>query len=118
MGMTTDDDILALLFDRDLGFNRFLIAENSLMQIRRVAQVEEIVDDELVICPNGDTVAFGGMDLRYIVEDAEVRHLRSVGRLFPHPDPDRLVLLDHRIAAHPRARRDVLAAMGIVHAGA
>src|SRR5713101_2004412 len=114
MCVTTDDHVVALLFDGDLGFNRFLIAENSLMEIRRVAQVEQIVDDELVICPNGNTVAFRGMDLRHVVEHAEVRHLRSVRWPFPHPYPDRLVLLDHRIAADARARRDVPAAMRVV----
>jgi len=51
---------------------------------------------------------------------ARRRFLREarLARRVAHPDPDRLVLLGHRKAAHARARRDVLGAMRIEHAGA
>ena len=117
-GVTPDDDILALLLDRDVGFHRVRIAQNSVMEITGVAEVEQVVDDELVIGANGHLVALGGVHLRDIVEHAEIRNLGMVGRPLAHPDPDRLVLLGHREAADARARRNVLGAMRIEHARA
>src|SRR6201987_4786428 len=78
-----------------------------------MAQVEQIIDDELVVGANGDSVAFGCMHLGDVVEDAEVRHFCQVGRLFTHPNPDRLVLFRHRIAAHAGAGRNIFRSMRV-----
>ena len=88
------------------------------MQIASVAEVEQVIDDQLVVRLDGDAVALGRMHLRNVIEHAEVRHLGRVCRLVAHPDPDGLVLLDRRIAAHARTRRDVLRAMRVIDAGA
>ena len=82
-GVTADDHVVVVLFDGDLGLDGIGIAENAVVEIGRVAQVEQIVDDELVVGANGDPVPFGRVHLRDIVEHAEVRHLRKVGRLSP-----------------------------------
>src|SRR5215470_11996015 len=57
------------------------------------------------------------MHSRHVVEHTEVGHLRGVRRTLTHPDPDRLVLFGHGIAADACARRDVLGAMGVTYAG-
>ena len=88
------------------------------MQIRGVAQIEQVVDDELIIGLDDDAVALGGVQLRHVVEHREVRDFAGIGWRRAHPDPDRLVLLDHRIALHARARRNVFGAVRVAYAGA
>src|SRR5262245_65046985 len=74
-GVTADDDVVAVLLDGDFGFDRIRVAENSVVQIGGMAQVEQIIDDELVVGANGDSVPLSGVHLRDIFEHIEVRHL-------------------------------------------
>ena len=83
--MAADDHVVAVLIDGNFGFHGVGIAENALMQIRGVGEVEQIVDDELIIGPDDDAVALGGVQLRHIVEHPEIRHFAVVGRRRAHP---------------------------------
>ncbi len=67
------------MLDGDFGFDRIRIAENSVVQIGGMAQVEQIIDDQLVIGANGNSVSFRRVHLRNIIEHAEVRHFCKLG---------------------------------------
>ncbi len=116
-GVAADHHVVAVQLGGDFGFDGVGIAQNALVQIRGVAQIEQIIDDELIIGLDDDAVALGRVQLRHIVEHGEVRDFAGVRRRSPHPDPERLVLLDDRIAFHPGARRNVLGAVRVAHAG-
>jgi hypothetical protein len=81
---------------------RSRIAAHSLgVQIAEMRQVHQIVDHQHVI-------AFDRVDvvlvrpLRLVVVEREIDDRCRIGlRCFAHPHPDELILLDHRIAAHP-----------------
>ena len=117
-GMPSHHHIIAVLLDGDLGFHGVGVTENALVQVGGVAEVEKIVDHQLVVGADDDAVALGGVEFRHVIEHAEVRHLVGIGRRVAHPDPDRLVLFEHRIAFDPGPRRNVLGAVRVVHAGA
>ena len=102
----------------DIGLDRAGVAENAGVQVGGVAEVEKIVDDQLDIGLDGDAVALGRMQLRHVVHHGEIRNLRRIGRLVAHPDPDRIVLLEHRVFFHAQPRGDVLVAVRVEHAGA
>ena len=74
------------------------------MQIVDVAEIEQIVRDQLIIALHvGITLATG--EFVRIVEEAEVRDQIGIGLgCIAHPDPDPLVALDRRIALDAGAR--------------
>ena len=67
-GTAADHDVVAVLFDGDLRFLSVGIAEHAFMQIGGVAEVEQVVDDELIIGVDDDRVALGGVQFRHVVE--------------------------------------------------
>ena len=77
--MATDHDVVAVLLGGDFGFDGVRVAENAVVQIRGVAQVEQVVDDELIIGVDHDAVALGGVQLRHIVEHREIRDFAGIG---------------------------------------
>ena len=105
--------LFALRGRRKLGDRRG--ADRGGVHVREVRHVEDIVRDELVVAFHVDRIRPRERPVR-MLGPPPVRDQRRIGpRRVAHPDPYPAILLEHRIRAHARLRRDSALA-GDLHA--
>src|ERR1700730_4465724 len=67
-----------------------------------MAEIEQIIDDEFVVCGHLEIAGPRDMRRRTVIEAAIIRDGRRVRRLLAHPDPDQRMAFDDRIALEMR----------------
>ena len=92
------------------------IAEHAAVEERGVAEVEQVVDHQLVVDVHLDPVALRqhprrpGIEVREVRDEIRIRGLRS------QPQPQHRVPLDHRVGTYGERRRDPSRPVRVEHA--
>ena len=83
-----------------------------------MAEVEKVVDDQLVVDVHLDPVPLRQHAGSSGIEVREVGDQVGIGFVGSHPDPQHGVSLDDRVRAHRERGRDATRAVGVQHARA